>query len=43
MLELKNITKDYPASGNTVHALRGVSLQFRTSEFVLTAILRATL
>ena len=34
MLELKNITKDYPASGNTVHALRGVSLQFRTSEFV---------
>ncbi len=34
MLELKNITKDYPAGDNTVHALKGVSLKFRTSEFV---------
>ena len=34
MLELKNIIKDYPAGDNTVHALKGVSLQFRESEFV---------
>lgn len=34
MLELKNITKDYPAGDNTVHALKGISLQFRSSEFV---------
>ena len=34
MLELKNIVKDYPAGDNTVHALKGVSLQFRESEFV---------
>ena len=34
MLELKNIKKDYPAGENTVHALKGVSLQFRQSEFV---------
>ena len=34
MLELKKIIKDYPAGDNTVHALRGVSLQFRSSEFV---------
>jgi len=34
MLELKNIKKDYPAGDNTVHALKGVSIQFRESEFV---------
>lgn len=34
MLELKNIKKDYPAGDDTVHALRGIDLQFRKSEFV---------
>jgi putative ABC transport system permease protein len=34
MLELVNIVKDYPAGDGTVHALKGVSLQFRPSEFV---------
>ena len=34
MLELKNITKDYVSGDTTVHALKGVSLQFRNSEFV---------
>ena len=34
MLKLTNITKDYDTAGNTVHALRGVSIQFRPSEFV---------
>ena len=34
MLELKNIYKDYPAGNGTVHALQGISLQFRESEFV---------
>ena len=34
MLELKNITKDYPAGENTVHALKGIDLKFRQSEFV---------
>ncbi len=34
MLELKNIVKDYPAGDGTVHALKGVSLQFRPNEFV---------
>ena len=34
MLELKNIFKDYPAGSGIVHALRGVDLQFRESEFV---------
>ncbi len=34
MLELKDIKKDYPAGSDIVHALRGVSLKFRTSEFV---------
>ena len=34
MLELKDITKIYPAGGENVHALKGVSLQFRESEFV---------
>lgn len=34
MLKLQRIVKDYQAGDATVHALRGVSLQFRESEFV---------
>ena len=34
MLVLKNITKDYKTDSNVVHALKGVSLCFRRSEFV---------
>ena len=34
MLELKNITKIYPADSGDVVALKNVSLQFRKSEFV---------
>ena len=34
MLELKNITKDYATAGQTVQALKGVSLNFRANEFV---------
>ena len=34
MLELIDIKKEYPAGGGKVEALRGVSLQFRKSEFV---------
>ena len=34
MLELKGIVKDYPTGVDTVHALKGISLKFRESEFV---------
>lgn len=34
MLRLNHIKKDYIVAGNPVHALRGVSLNFRRSEFV---------
>ncbi|MBO4217421.1 MAG: ATP-binding cassette domain-containing protein [Clostridia bacterium] len=34
MLELKGITKIYPAAGEDVNALRGIDLCFRKSEFV---------
>jgi len=34
VLILKNIKKDYPAGSGVVHALRGIDLQFRKSEFV---------
>ncbi len=34
MLTLSNICKDYQMGDTVVHALRGVSLQFRKSEFV---------
>lgn len=34
MLELKQIVKDYPAGDGIVHALKGVSVKFRKSEFV---------
>ena len=34
MLELIDIKKDYPSGSGKVEALRGVSLQFRKSEFV---------
>ncbi len=34
MLELKNIKKDYSAGDTVVHALKGIDIQFRESEFV---------
>ena len=34
MLELRGIKKDYLAGENTVHALKGIDLKFRKSEFV---------
>ena len=34
MLKLTNIVKDYDVASNPVHALKGVSLEFRASEFV---------
>ncbi len=34
MLELRNIKKDYDAGGGVVHALKGINLKFRKSEFV---------
>ena len=34
MLELKGIYKDYVAGSGVVHALQGIDLQFRESEFV---------
>ena len=34
MLKLVEVTKDYPAAGSVVHALKGISVNFRKSEFV---------
>ena len=34
MLQLRNIKKDYKVADTTVHALKGISLDFRESEFV---------
>lgn len=34
MLQLKQIVKDYPSGDQVVHALKGVDLSFRDSEFV---------
>ncbi len=34
MLKLTNITKDYKIASGVVHALKGVSLEFRKNEFV---------
>lgn len=34
MLKLENITKDYTSGGQTVRALKGISIEFRKSEFV---------
>ena len=34
MLKLTNIIKDYDVASNPVHALKGVSIEFRPSEFV---------
>ena len=34
MLKLVNITKDYEMKGSSVHALKGITLNFRYSEFV---------
>ena len=34
MLQLINVKKDYKTVGQTVHALKGVTLRFRRNEFV---------
>jgi len=34
LLELREITKVYPAGGEDVEALKGIDLKFRNSEFV---------
>ena len=34
MLQLKDIVKDYPVAAGVVHALKGINLTFRNSEFV---------
>ncbi len=34
MLQLKDVKKDYKTGGNVVHALKGVTLEFRQNEFV---------
>ncbi len=34
MLKLKQIKKDYPTAGESVHALKGVDITFRPNEFV---------
>ena len=34
ILKLDKITKDYKVADSAVHALRGVSLNFRSKEFV---------
>ena len=34
MLSLENIVKDYQTTGSTVHALKGVTTDFRNNEFV---------
>ena len=34
MLKLENIKKDYPSGDTTVHALKGINISFRKSEFV---------
>ncbi|MBE7067824.1 MAG: ABC transporter ATP-binding protein/permease [Clostridiales bacterium] len=34
MLQLKDVKKDYLSGSNTVHALKGVTLNFRANEFV---------
>lgn len=34
MLQLKDVTKDYYVAGGAVHALKGISLNFRRNEFV---------
>ncbi len=34
MLRLSNITKDYVSGDSVVHALRGINIEFRKSEFV---------
>jgi len=34
MLQLKNITKDYQVGEQQIHALQGISVDFRKSDFV---------
>lgn len=37
VLVARNLSKDYPMNGETVHALRGVSLEIRAGEYVAVA------
>jgi putative ABC transport system ATP-binding protein len=37
VLQARNLSKDYPMNGETVHALRGVSLEVRSGEYVAVA------
>jgi putative ABC transport system ATP-binding protein len=37
VLVARNLTKDYPMNGESVHALRGVSLEVRAGEYVAVA------
>jgi putative ABC transport system ATP-binding protein len=37
VLRARNLSKDYPMNGETVHALRGVSLEVRSGEYVAVA------
>jgi putative ABC transport system ATP-binding protein len=37
MLSARDLSKDYPMNGETVHALRGVSLEVRSGEYVAVA------
>ena len=34
MLKLENITKDYKTGNSIVHALKGISIEFKENEFV---------
>lgn len=34
MLKLENITKDYKSGDSVVHALKGISIEFKENEFV---------
>ena len=34
MLKLENITKDYKSGNSIVHALKGISIEFKENEFV---------
>jgi len=37
VLQARNLSKDYPMNGETVHALRGVSLEVRSGEYIAVA------
>ena len=34
MLQLKEVVKDYQAGDEVIHALKGISINFRKNEFV---------